>query len=108
MTEAGKPEVEALVAGAGPVGLTLACERLLIDRLAKLGGQVERPAELLTFRAEDGGVSATLRTAMGQEQTLRARWLLGCDGARSTVRQGLQLPFEGATYEEHYALADLR
>ena len=37
-----------------------------------------------------------------------ARWLIGCDGARSTVRHALNLEFEGAEYDETFLLADLR
>jgi 2-polyprenyl-6-methoxyphenol hydroxylase-like FAD-dependent oxidoreductase len=82
-------------------------ERLLIGLHARLGGQVERPIELTALAADDDGVTATLRNAMGQDQEVRCRWLMGCDGARSTVRRLLELPFEGATYEEHFMLSDL-
>lgn len=37
-------------------------------------------------------------------QTFSARFLVGADGARSTVRQGLGVEFEGMTYEHRYLL----
>jgi hypothetical protein len=39
---------------------------------------------------------------------VRARWLVGCDGAHSAVRHALGVAFEGASYEETFALADVR
>ena len=36
----------------------------------------------------------------GRRETLRARYAIGCDGARSAVRRSMGLPFEGLTYPE--------
>lgn len=58
----------------------------------------------LTALAQDaGGVSATI----GGEET-RGRWLVGCDGARSTVRALLGIPFGGRTQPEPWLVADVR
>jgi 2-polyprenyl-6-methoxyphenol hydroxylase-like FAD-dependent oxidoreductase len=38
---------------------------------------------------------------------VRARYLVGCDGAHSSVRQGAGIPFEGGRYPHTFALADL-
>ena len=35
---------DVLVVGAGPTGLTAACELLLLELLHRLGGRVERPS----------------------------------------------------------------
>jgi 3-(3-hydroxy-phenyl)propionate hydroxylase len=57
-----------------------------------------------TFAQDDSGV--TVQVARGDEPlTLRAAFLAGCDGARSTVRAGLGLAFEGETYPETTLLA---
>ncbi|CAN5909061.1 FAD-dependent monooxygenase [soil metagenome] len=80
-------------------------ERALLDRLAGHGGAVDWRAELKDLRQDDRGVTATLG---GQERPIRARWLIGCDGAHSVVRYRLGLPFEGAVYEERFLLADAR
>ena len=45
--------------------------------------------------------------ADGQVERVRARWLLGCDGARSQVRKGAGIPFEGETYDDACVLADV-
>lgn len=56
------------------------------------------------FTQDASGVTATLESG-GATQRLRARFLIGSDGARSTVREALGLPFEGETYPETTLLA---
>ncbi|MEU1179934.1 FAD-dependent monooxygenase [Streptomyces sp. NPDC005820] len=84
-----------------------ATERLLEEYLAGLGTVVERGSELLDFVQDPDGVTARLRTAAGGEEELRAGYLVGCDGAHSTVRKGLGLAFEGAAFAEEYMLGDV-
>ena len=38
---------------------------------------------------------------------MRARYLVGCDGAKHTVRRGAGIPFQGGAYPQTFALADL-
>ncbi len=83
-------------------------ERILNHHLERLGGQVERQRELIGLTQDDAGVTATLRRADGHEETLAARWLIGCDGAHSAVRHALNIPFNGAPYPEAFALADVK
>lgn len=84
-------------------------ELMLAEHLERLGGTFERQIELTGFEADDDGVTATLRHAVdGREETVRARWLVGCDGARSTVRKVLDLPFDGSTFEQTLIQADVR
>ena len=81
-------------------------ERVLEENLARRNIAVERTVELTAFSEEANGVQATLRKASGESETVRADWLVGCDGAHSTVRHGLGFSFEGSTLESHWALAD--
>ncbi|MFC0003476.1 FAD-dependent oxidoreductase [Micromonospora siamensis] len=69
-------------------------ERILTERLATLGVRARRGAELLAFTQDDEGVTATLATPAGEE-TVRAKYLVGCDGAHSRVRELLGLTFTG-------------
>nr|WSX48728.1 FAD-dependent monooxygenase [Streptomyces sp. NBC_00974] len=82
-------------------------ERLIEEYVAGLGTVIERGTELLSFTQDEDGVTARLRTASGAEEELRARYLIGCDGAHSTVRKGLGLRFEGDAFAEGYMLADV-
>jgi 2-polyprenyl-6-methoxyphenol hydroxylase-like FAD-dependent oxidoreductase len=83
-------------------------ERLLADHVAELGGRVEREVKLTALAQDAGGVTATLVHAGGREESARAAYVIGCDGAHSTVRHALGLPFEGVPYEEAFVLADVR
>jgi 2-polyprenyl-6-methoxyphenol hydroxylase-like FAD-dependent oxidoreductase len=51
--------------------------------------------ELTAFEQDSDSVSATVRTENGTEETLRASYLVGCDGGSSTVRKGLGIPLQG-------------
>lgn len=87
-----------------------AVERILAERMAELGGPVERPRQVTGFRQEGELVTATVRPAgeeSGSEETITAGWLIGCDGAHSTTRHALGIPFEGDTYPEVFGLADV-
>ncbi len=81
-------------------------ERILLDRLVELGGSVDWKTRATGLTQDADGVSATLDHAEDGSTTVRARWVVGCDGARSDVRHALRLTFEGAQYEESFALAD--
>jgi 2-polyprenyl-6-methoxyphenol hydroxylase-like FAD-dependent oxidoreductase/heme-degrading monooxygenase HmoA len=70
-------------------------ERILTERLATLGMRPQRGAELITFIQDGDGVLATLATTGGGQETVRAKYLVGCDGAHSKVRERLGLTFTG-------------
>ncbi len=82
-------------------------EPLLIRHLAEAGVNVERSTELLRFEEGADGVDATLRLRDGTEQSCRAGFLAGCDGARSVVRQGLRIGFPGGEYTHLFYVADV-
>jgi 2-polyprenyl-6-methoxyphenol hydroxylase-like FAD-dependent oxidoreductase len=81
-------------------------ERILEERLEKQGVKVERTVALESFKELDNGVEAVLRKANGESETLRADWLIGCDGAHSVVRHGLGFTFDGTTQPSDWYLAD--
>ncbi len=83
-------------------------ERVLGETLAGFGGAVERQVELVAFEDGPGGITATLKHPDGRLEQVTADWLVGCDGAHSTVRHGLGLPFEGSTQPSDWVLADLK
>jgi 2-polyprenyl-6-methoxyphenol hydroxylase-like FAD-dependent oxidoreductase len=81
-------------------------ERLLIERLEQMGVQVERDTELVGFEQREDHVRVTLRGPAGEE-SCEARYLAGCDGARSPVRHQLGAAFEGGTYDQLFYVADV-
>jgi rifampicin monooxygenase len=70
---------------------------LLADRAAELGAEIRRGVELTGLTQDDSGVTAELADG----SRLRASYLVGCDGGRSTVRKlaGIAFPGEAATFE---------
>src|SRR6202789_367589 len=72
-------------------------ERLLEERLQRLGVSVERSTEATALEIGADGVEATLRRVNDQEEKVHADWLGGCDGAHSIVRHTLNAPFTGET-----------
>ena len=51
--------------------------------------------ELESFTQDDEGVSATVRTTAGAQETFRAQYLAGCDGGASRVRSELGIELRG-------------
>ncbi|MEU1588097.1 FAD-dependent monooxygenase [Micromonospora sp. NPDC005710] len=66
-------------------------ERLLEEHAVELGVQVRRGRSVVGFAQDDEGVSVEL--ADGEQ--VRSRYLVGCDGGRSTVRKLLGVGFPG-------------
>ena len=84
-----------------------ATETLLLELLSARGVAVERGAKLVSLAQDGTGVTATVTTGTAT-QAIRASWLIGADGAHSTVRKVLEIPFEGTTYDERFVLADVK
>ncbi|WP_081882116.1 FAD-dependent monooxygenase [Cryobacterium sp. MLB-32] len=82
-------------------------ERLLAAHLALRAVAVERGLELLALRLGGDGTVATIRHDDGHIETVHASYVVGCDGAHSTVRQLAGIEFEGSAYPQAFVLADL-
>jgi 2-polyprenyl-6-methoxyphenol hydroxylase-like FAD-dependent oxidoreductase len=88
-------------------------ERVLREAIEKQGVAIERGAELIGFAQDElartpSPVSFVLRHADGRLEEARAPWLIDAEGAHSLVRTTLACPFEGRTFEQTYALGDVR
>jgi len=77
-------------------------EAILRERLAELGHRPLYGHALESFTQDDDGVTAIVKGA-----SLRVRYLVGCDGGRSTVRQALGVGFPGETLGVRALVADL-
>ncbi|MEM7135178.1 MAG: bifunctional 3-(3-hydroxy-phenyl)propionate/3-hydroxycinnamic acid hydroxylase [Myxococcota bacterium] len=62
--------------------------------------------ELVSFRDQGSHVDASLSDVDGNRTQVRARWLVGCDGGRSTLRQALKVGFKGSTYTQRWLVVD--
>jgi 2-polyprenyl-6-methoxyphenol hydroxylase-like FAD-dependent oxidoreductase len=80
-------------------------EALLEARLRALGVAVEYGVALEGLADDGAGVTATLRRGDRLEQ-VRARYVVGADGAHSAVRALAGLPFVGGSYDQEFMLCD--
>ncbi len=79
-------------------------ERVLQARADELGVQIVRGAEVVGLTQDDAGVTLELR----RRRHRAAKYVVGCDGAHSAVRELVGIDFVGKQYETHILLADVR
>lgn len=76
-------------------------ERLLEERAVELGTEIRRGCEVIGLSQSEDGADAGVTVELADGTELRSRYLVGCDGGRSTVRKllGVGFPGEPATVE---------
>lgn len=82
-------------------------EVLLEARLAELGVAVHRGHRFADLRQDAEGVDATFETDAGPV-THRFAYLVGADGAHSTVRHAIHMAFPGYTFDDRFLISDIR
>src|SRR5665648_25817 len=83
-------------------------ELILTDFLNNFGYSIERGPELDRFTQDDLGVTSILKLPDGNEETITTKYLIAADGARSTIRKQLQIPFVGKTYPISLFVSDCK
>lgn len=78
-------------------------EKILNTHLESLGGRVERPIQLIRIQENQ----VFLNYPNGKQEIVSSKWIIGCDGAHSTVRNNLNIPFKGSGFPEGFGLADV-
>jgi 2-polyprenyl-6-methoxyphenol hydroxylase-like FAD-dependent oxidoreductase len=81
-------------------------ERLLGERAGELGAGERRGHEVAGVSQDDATVTADVRGPDGPYR-VTARYLAGCDGAHSKVRETAGISFPGTTYPEVNRLAQV-
>ena len=110
----GEVEFGEIGAGLSPFPFVLFVEqgrheKVLYDFIKASGKEVLWNTEIESFTQDDAsGVRAKVKNASGEIQEIEAKYLVGCDGAKSFVRRALGLAFEGGTFERMYYVADMR
>ena len=82
-------------------------EEYLAARAGALGLDLRWKTRLVATEDLGDGVRARVSTPEGG-YSFTCDWLLACDGARSTVRSGLGLPFRGRSFPDRFLIADVR
>ncbi|MGZ6544956.1 MAG: FAD-dependent monooxygenase [Actinomycetota bacterium] len=81
-------------------------ERVLDEQARELGAEIRRGSEVVGLVQDDDTVTADVRGPEDPDR-LTARYLVGCDGASSRVREVAGIPFPGITYPEVQRLAQV-
>jgi 2-polyprenyl-6-methoxyphenol hydroxylase-like FAD-dependent oxidoreductase len=89
-------------------------EAVLAERFACYGSSVLRPVTAVALEQDADGVTVELwdgrssRTGSPSRRSIRARYVVGCDGAHSQIRSALEIPFVGSPRTEWFVMADVR
>ena len=82
-------------------------EQVLEHHFKNLGGGVEWGTSLDELRETDSGVEALVQRE-GDTEKITARWLVGCDGGRSRVRDQVGLRLKRRDAGATFVLADVK
>ena len=109
----GEAEFKDIGEGLSPYPFVLIVEQgrhetLLYDHIKAHGKGVQWQTELVDLEQDEARVAATVKTADGKTETIEAKYLVACDGAKSLVRHKLGLQFTGSTFERMFYVADVR
>lgn len=63
--------------------------------------------EMVGFGQEGDAVTATVRPPEGNDFAVTARFMIACDGGRSSVRKVLGISLSGSTFQERWLIVDL-
>lgn len=81
-------------------------EKILSQALKERKVKIERGTELLSLYAGGERPSALIQKENGKQEELHPSYIIGCDGAHSTVRKQCGFSFDGHEYPESFSLAD--
>jgi 3-(3-hydroxy-phenyl)propionate hydroxylase len=89
-----------------PFPYVLQCERIkIVEEALKLakahpGIDLRLATEFVSFEQDADRITARVRNPAGESETIEGAFLVSCEGARSIVRKGLGIEFEGFTYPD--------
>jgi 2-polyprenyl-6-methoxyphenol hydroxylase-like FAD-dependent oxidoreductase len=83
-------------------------ELILYDFIKTHGKEIRWQTEVESFTQNDERVTAQIKSLSGDTETIQAKYLVGCDGAKSLTRHSLGLEFSGGTFERLFYVADVQ
>lgn len=63
--------------------------------------------KVTNIHTEKDNVTLTVETPTGN-YNVQCKWLLACDGAKSTIRRSLNLPFLGKVFKDRFLIVDIK
>lgn len=88
-------------------------ERIYIRDLARHKALVERSCVLTDYTIDNNAETNTfpihatiLNEKTGKKEEVKAKFLIGCDGATSSVRKSLDIPFDGVSTDIYWGIMD--
>jgi len=82
-------------------------ETLLYENLLAHDKDVMWNTSFVELKEHTDFVNCTVQTDLGTD-IIQAKYVIGCDGARSPVRNQKDFTFEGGTYENRFYVADVK
>ncbi|KNE69256.1 hypothetical protein AMAG_13640 [Allomyces macrogynus ATCC 38327] len=79
-------------------------EKFLVEDLKRRGVQVAWGTGVTALNVDEKAVTATL----SNDEVVKCKYLVACDGGKSTVRHLLEIPFPGHTRSDVFWMADVR
>ena len=83
-------------------------EKLLLNFIGDRGYSVERGVQLQRFNQEEGKVVSVVLLPDRSEQVIYSKYIIAADGAKSSIRNILDIPFEGKTYPNSIFIVDCK
>jgi len=83
-------------------------ERLLLNFITEHGLMIERGIRFKSFIQDSKGVSSDVILQDGSECTIRSKYIIAADGANSSIRNFLNIPFSGKTYQNPIFILDCK
>ncbi len=83
-------------------------EKLLLNFIGDRGYSVEREVQIQGFTQEDERVTSVVILPDGSEQVIYSKYIIAADGSTSTIRNILNIPFEGKSYPKSIFIVDCK
>lgn len=83
-------------------------EKLLLKFIIDHGHIVERGIRFKSFVQDREGVTSVLVLPDETEQSIKTKFIIAADGAKSTIRNLLEIPFNGRTYPKPIFILDCK
>jgi 2-polyprenyl-6-methoxyphenol hydroxylase-like FAD-dependent oxidoreductase len=83
-------------------------EKLLLQFIGNHGHSVERGIRFKSFVQDREGVTSVLILPDETEQSIKTKFIIAADGANSTIRNLLNIPFNGRTYPKPIFILDCK